>query len=197
VRQPAPGDTRPPMSDAPLTSDERDALKWGSRLTLLIGVMSLIAGVIVLLKPDDSLETLAVVSGIFVLLDGIFDLLASLSRGTENRGLAAILGIVSVIVGILLIRHPIGGVTAIALLLASWLVAAGIVRLIYAFERPEHRLRGIFVAFILGAAGVVIVASPHIGFATLALFAGIGFIGYGMGMLALGLGLHALRRATP
>ncbi|HET7427055.1 MAG TPA: DUF308 domain-containing protein [Gemmatimonadales bacterium] len=184
------------MEASPLTPGELHELTWGWWLAIVLGVLSMVAGAIVLAKPSDSLETLAVVSGIFVLLDGIFELVAALSSRTENRGLAAILGVVSVIVGMLLIRHPIGGVTAIALLLASWLIAAAIVRLVFAFERPEHRVRGIIVAVALGAAGILIVASPNIGYATLALFAGLGFIAYGAGMIALGWAMHTVRRVS-
>jgi uncharacterized membrane protein HdeD (DUF308 family) len=184
------------MATAPLTSGEVKELTWGWWLTLIVGGLSIVAGVIVLLKPDDSLPTLAVISGIFVLVDGIVELVAALSSRTENRGLLAILGVVSVIVGILLIRHPIQGVTAIALLLASWLIAAAIVKLVLAFERPEHRLRGVLVAVVLGIAGIAIVASPNIGYATLALFAGLGFLLYGMTMIVLGVAMRAVRRAA-
>jgi uncharacterized membrane protein HdeD (DUF308 family) len=188
--------TRHTVEASPLTPGEVHELTWGWWLAVVLGVMSMVAGAIILAKPSDSLPTLAVVSGIFVLVDGIFALIGALTGRAESRGLAAILGVVSVIVGMLLIRHPIGGVTAIALLLASWLIAAAIVRLVFAFERPEHRVRGILVAAALGAAGVLIVASPHIGYATLALFAGLGFIAYGAGMIAVGLGLRAVRRVT-
>ena len=43
-------------------------------------------------------------------------------------------------------------------------------------------------------AGIVIVASPNIGLATLALLVGIAFIINGIGLLALGRGLHEVRR---
>ena len=103
------------------------------------------------------------------------------------------LGVLSVVVGLLLIRHPIQGVTAVALLLGVWLVAAGVVRLIGAFEDPEHRGRRIVSAAVLGVAGVIIVASPHIGYATLALIAGLGFIAYGLSLLVLGWSLRVVR----
>lgn len=156
----------------------------------LAGVISVIAGIIVVAKPSDSLETLAVVSGIFVLLDGIVALVEALGHGTESRGLVAILGVVSVVVGILLIRHPVAGVTAVALLLGIWLIAAAVVRLVVAFAVGEHVLRRVVVAVILAIAGIAIVASPHIRYATLALIAGIGFIAYGAAMVVLGLAMR-------
>jgi len=169
-------------------------LTWGWWLALLLGVLSLIAGIIVILKPSNSLATLAVVAGIFILVDGIIELAAALVGTTENRGLLAVIGALSVIAGVLLIRHPLGGVRAVALLLGIWLIAAGVVRFIAAFEVPEHRLWRIVVALVLAIFGIVIVASPHIGYATLAVITGIGLICYGLSLLALGWAMHAVRR---
>ena len=88
----------------------------------------------------------------------------------------AVIGALSVIAGVLLIRHPLGGVRAVALLLGIWLIAAGVVRLIAAFAYPGHRIWRIGAALVLGLFGIVIVSAPHIGYATLALIAGICFI---------------------
>jgi uncharacterized membrane protein HdeD (DUF308 family) len=162
-------------------------------LVALMGVLSVVAGIVVLAKPGDSLATLAVIAGIFILVDGLMELIAALAGRTEGRGLVAVLGVLSVVVGLLLIRHPIHGVTAVALVLGVWLVAAGVVRFIGAFEDPERRGWRIVSAVVLGAAGVVIVASPNIGYATLALIAGLGFIAYGLSLLVLAWGLRVVR----
>ena len=125
-------------------------------------MLSVVAGVIVLFKPGSSLATLAVIAGIFLLVDGILELIASFMRTTPNRGLVALLGVVTAIVGVLLIRHPIAGVTAVALLIGIWLIAMGVIRFATAFDEPGTAagdLRGI-VELI---AGIVIVANPDIG----------------------------------
>jgi uncharacterized membrane protein HdeD (DUF308 family) len=186
------------MNESELTQEEVRAATWGWWLLLLIGTLSIAAGVIVISKPSNSLEVLAVVAGIFVLLDGIFEIAYALRRSSQNRGVVAVLGVLSAIIGILLIRHPISGVTAVALLLGLWLVAIGVVRFIAAFETHERRISNLIVAAVEVIAGVVIVANPHIGFATLALIAGIAFIVNGVGMFVLGWAMHTLRReATP
>jgi uncharacterized membrane protein HdeD (DUF308 family) len=162
-------------------------------LVALMGVLSVVAGVVVLAKPGDSLATLAVITGIFILIDGLAELVMALFTRREGRGLVAVLGVLSAIVGLLLIRHPIQGVTAVALLLGVWLVAAAVVRLVGAFEDPARRGRRLAAAAVLGLAGVVIVASPNIGYATLALITGLGFIAYGVSLLVLGWGLRVVR----
>ena len=156
---------------------------------MFVGLLSIAVGVIVLLKPSDSLVTLSVIAGIFILVDGAFDLGASFYRRTENRGLAAVVGVVSIVVGVLLIRHPISGVLAVALLIGIWLIAAGVVRVVRAFDR-EHRAWNIVVGLLEAAAGIVLVSTPSISFATLALLVGIAFIVNGVGQFALGWLLH-------
>src|SRR5262245_26035936 len=117
-----------------------EAATWGWWLVLLTGLLSGVVGVIVLFQPGESLATLAVIVGIFLLLDGSLELASSFMRSTPNRGMAALLGVLSAVVGVLLIRHPIGGVAAVALLIGIWLIAAGVIRFATAFDEPEHRV---------------------------------------------------------
>jgi uncharacterized membrane protein HdeD (DUF308 family) len=180
------------MSREALTNEEiheSTRIWW---LFMLAGLVSIAAGVIVLLKPSNSLATLAVITGIFVLVDGAFDLVASFSRRTENRGLSALVGVVSIVVGVLLIRHPVSGVLAVALLIGIWLIAVGVVRVVRSFDKA-HRGWNIVVGVIEATAGIVIVSTPPIAFTTLALLVGIAFIANGLGQFALGWIMHALR----
>jgi len=108
--------------------------------------------------------------------------------------MVALLGVLTAIVGVLLIRHPIQGIVAVALLIGIWLIAVGVVRIVAGFELDEHRGWNIFAGMVEVIAGIVIVSSPNIGFATLALLVGIAFIVNGVGMFALGWNLHTLRR---
>ena len=170
---------------------EAAALWW---LLALVGVLSVVAGVIILVKPGDSLATLAVIAGIFLLVDGIFELASSFMSSTRNRGMVALFGAVTAIVGVLLIRHPVGGVTAVALLIGLWLIVIGVIRFATAFDEYEHRGWYFFAGVLELIAGIVIVANPDIGYATLAILVGIGFIINGIGLVALGWGLRAVKR---
>lgn len=170
-------------SDARRALREISALWW---LTLLVGMLSIIAGIIVLARPSKSLAAIAVITGIFVLLDGIVTLVAALVRTTDNRGLAALVGVVNLVIGVLLIRHPTKGVLAIALFIGIWLIAMGAVRLVLAFDTHGHRGWRIVVAVVDLIAGIVLVSSPSIGVATLALFVGLALIVNGASFAALG-----------
>ena len=63
-----------------------------------------------------------------------------------------------------------------------------------AFDEYEYRAWYAFAGVVELIAGIVIVANPDIGYATLAILVGIGFIINGIGLGALGWGLHEARR---
>jgi uncharacterized membrane protein HdeD (DUF308 family) len=182
------------MIDQDLARSDVRAATGGWWLLVLIGVLSIAVGVTILAKPGDSLSTLAVIAGIFLLVDGILELAASLMHGVGSRGMVALFGALTVIVGVLLIRHPIQGIAAIALLIGIWLIAVGVVRFVAAFDAIEQRGWKIVAGLVQMIAGIVIVSDPNIGFATLALLVGIAFIVNGLSMLGLGWSMHTIRR---
>jgi uncharacterized membrane protein HdeD (DUF308 family) len=168
------------------------APSWGWWLLVLVGLVSGAAGVILVLKPSHSLATLSVVFGIFLLIDGIVDVIASFSRAEENRALAAIVGLLAIVIGILLIRHPTTAVSAIGLLIGIWLVAAGAMRLLWAISSGGGILR-ILIALLEIVVGVIVVSDPHIGYATLAILLGIWLIINGLAWIGLGVAVRAAR----
>lgn len=157
-----------------------------------IGLLSIVAGVIVLIKPGDSLKTIAVIVGIFVACDGVIALIAALRSSTEGRGLLALVGVLGLVVGVILIRHPVKGITAVALLFGIWLVAVGVIRLVQSFEADRHRVWAVIVALVEIIAGIVIVSSPGIGLATLAILIGVSLIVNGASVVVLGVMLRGL-----
>jgi uncharacterized membrane protein HdeD (DUF308 family) len=69
-----------------------------------------------------------------------------------------------------------------------------VIRLATAFDGNDHPGWYAVAGVVELIAGIVIVANPDIGFATLALLVGIGFIINGVGLAALGWALAGARR---
>jgi uncharacterized membrane protein HdeD (DUF308 family) len=178
-----------------VTQHEAREPAWAWWVVLVIGVLSVVAGVILVFKPSDSLATLAVIFGIFLLIDGIGELIASFGRTVENRGLAAILGVLGIVIGIALIRHPFHGVTAIGLLIGIWLVAAGVVGLVRTLVVGTNLLLGVIVALLELVVGIVIVSDPHIGYSALAIITGIWLILSGLATVALAVAIRSAARS--
>jgi uncharacterized membrane protein HdeD (DUF308 family) len=169
------------------------APSWGWWLLVLIGIVSVVAGGILVAKPSHSLATLSVIFGIFLLIDGIVDVASSFGRGEENRALTAIFGLLAIVIGILLIRHPTSAVSAIGLIIGIWLVAAGALRLLRAFAFGGHVVLRVLIALLEIVVGVIVVSDPHIGYATLAILLGIWLIINGLAWIGLGIVVRAAR----
>lgn len=160
-------------------------------LLVLTGLLSLVAGVVVLIEPQRSLLTLTVVAGIFVIVDSGLEVIYAIATGSGFG--PALLGVLGVVIGILLVRYPIHSVMWVALLLGIWLVALGVQRLVVTIQADRNTWSTVVATFEI-IAGVVIVSSPHIGVSTLAVIVGISFILNGFGMAFFGLTLRTLRR---
>jgi uncharacterized membrane protein HdeD (DUF308 family) len=180
-----------------VSESEVERVTWAWWLVVAVGALSAVAGIVILFKPGDSLATLAAIAGIFLLADGVLELLVSLLRSTHNRGTVALFGVISSIAGVILIRHPIGTVEAVALVVGIWLIAAGVIRLATAGEDSARRGWHALAGGLELIAGIVIVANPEIGFVTLALLTGIGFILNGLGVSALGWSMREVEREMP
>lgn len=179
------------MSESSISREQLKEVTGAWWLLLALGALSIAAGLVVLARPSHSLTTLAVVFGVFVLCDSVYELVGSIFA--ERNAVGALLGGLGAVVGILLIRHTLHGVLAVGLLIGIWFVAAGAIRLVGALAL-ERRLGNVIVAVLEIVAGVVIVSSPHVGFTTLALLVGISLLLNGLAVAALGLTIRTLQR---
>ena len=114
----------------------------------------------------------------------------------------ALLGLVSIVVGILALAYPDITLLALGLFFGINLLFAGILWVMVGVDEDSGgggRALRLIVGFlaILGvigiAAGIIIVANPDIGLETLALLAGIAFIVRGTVELIAGFALRSLR----
>ncbi len=156
-------------------------------LFLLFGLLTLAAGIIVLVWPSISLQTIAVVVGIFLLIDGVFELVASIAgKGEHGRGLVAVLGVISIIAGLVLVKHPFSVLNAFIVIVGIWFVVSGVIRFAGAFSESENRGTNIAVGLLDVAAGIIVLVWPNVGLATLAIIIGIVLIMRGIAFTAAG-----------
>ncbi|MDQ3613162.1 MAG: DUF308 domain-containing protein, partial [Chloroflexota bacterium] len=91
------------------------------------GLFAILFGVITLLWPDITVFALVTIFGAFVMLDGLIEIWVGFAnRGREQHWWSdALLGVVSVIIGVIAIGWS--GITAIAAMyvIASWMIVLG------------------------------------------------------------------------
>ena len=142
-------------------------------LFVLFGVVTLGVGVFFVVSPHETLSTFTVIAGIFLLVDGVLALVASILNKGEGRGLLALIGVLSVLAGLVLIKKPFDTLVVFTLIVGVWFVAAGIVRFVVALASPEGRGGNIVTAILDLIAGIVILSWPDLSLATLAVIIGI------------------------
>ena len=161
-------------------------------LPALFGVVTFGVGVFFVVSPHETLSTFTVIAGIFLLFDGVLAIFGSIFGNGEGRGLLALIGVLSAIAGLVLIKKPFDTLVAFTLIVGVWFVVAGIVRFVVALGSPEGRGGNILTAILDLIAGTLILAWPDLGLATVAVIIGIVLIMRGALFIVAGWQLHKL-----
>ena len=161
-------------------------------LPALFGVVTFGVGVFFVVSPHETLSTFTVIAGIFLLFDGVLALFGSIFGKGDGRGLLALIGVLSAIAGLVLIKKPFDTLVAFTLIVGVWFVVAGIVRFVVALGSPEGRGGNFLTAILDLIAGALILAWPDLGLATVAVIIGIVLIMRGALFIVAGWQLHKL-----
>jgi uncharacterized membrane protein HdeD (DUF308 family) len=171
-----------------------DPAKWW--IVALLGLISIIAGVLALAYPDITLLVLGLIVGVnLVLIGAIWVAVATIEdHSPGGRVLRMIVGFLATLAGLVCLVRPGAGVLVLLIALSFWFIITGMADLARALEEGEHRVISAVLGVIGIAAGVVIVGDPDIGVNTLALLAGIAFIVRGTVELMAGLYMRTVSR---
>jgi uncharacterized membrane protein HdeD (DUF308 family) len=180
-----------PSTDFPAAAAAANA--W--QATLALGVVTLVLGLIVTFFPSTSLNVIAVLFGILMILSGLFHLIRVFGSNEAHRVWLGISGLLLVVIGVVLLRHLHLTVALAGLIIGvSWIVQ-GVTALIVSFSGGSREGRGwwILFGFVSLIGGIVITAVPVESVTALAILVGIWFIIQGLFEIAGGFMLrHAV-----
>ena len=153
---------------------------------IVLGALTLILGVIVAFHPTGSLNVIAVLLGIMMLLSGLFHLIRVLDPRERNRVWLGITGLLFIVIGVILIRHLHLTRALIGLVIGVTWVVQGLTAFIggIAGGVREGRAWWIFFGALSLIAGIVVVATPDSSLNVLAVLFGIWFIVMGITEIA-------------
>jgi len=167
---------------------------WG--WILAFGVITLLAGLAVLIWPGRTLVVIAVLFGIQLIVTGIFRFVAAFASDDLTGGsrvLLALLGAFSLIIGLYAVRHVLITLVALALLLGIFWVVNGAVELFAALAHREMQGRGwtAFMGIFSILAGLVVLAYPGISLVALAVFRSVWLLLFGLMEITLAVRIRA------
>ncbi len=166
--------------------------------TLFLGVLTLILGVIVSFHPTGSLNVLAVLLGVLMILSGIFHLIRVFDPAEPHRVWLGIAGLLFIVIGVVLIRHLHLTRSLIGLIIGITWIVQGLAALIGGISGGAREGRAWWIIFgvVSLIAGIVVAAAPASSLTALAVLLGIWFIIMGLFEITGAFMLrHALRAA--
>jgi uncharacterized membrane protein HdeD (DUF308 family) len=163
--------------------------------SIVRGIIAIIFGVLALFWPLATAVALAILVGIFALVDGIIDLVDAIRfRGSPGVGMRVFLGIVSLLFGALVLFWPQISLAVLAVLVAIWAILIGALQII-ANVSLRRQSGGSWVWGVIAGAlgvvfGIVVLIWPKAGVVTLIWLLGIWAIVFGIVLIVLGLQLR-------
>ncbi len=151
------------------------AASW--QATLFLGVVTLILGLIVSFHPSGSLNVIAVLLGILMIISGIFHLIRVFDNTEPHRVWLGIAGLLFIVIGVVLIRHLHLTIGIIGLIIGITWIVQGLVLLIGGLSGGSREGRGwwIFFGIVSLIAGIVVASAPVSSVNVLAVLIGIWF----------------------
>jgi len=162
---------------------------WG--WILFFGIVTALAGIVTIAWPDKTILVVAVLFAVQILVGGIFNLLRAVADSGESGGyriLLAVLGVFSIIVGVLCLQDVAQTTAVLILLLGAYWIVHGVIEALVAIADRNTPNRGLQItAGAIGAiAGIVVLSYPIESITTLAIILGIWLLMYGIMMIMLG-----------
>jgi len=149
---------------------------------LFLGVVTLILGLIVTFHPTTSLNVLAVLLGILMILSGLFHLIRVFDPRERHRVWLGIAGLLFIVIGVILIRHLHLTRSIIGLVIGITWIVQGLIALIGGISGGVREGRAWWIIFgvVSLIAGIVVVSAPASSLDVLAVLLGIWFVVMGI-----------------
>jgi uncharacterized membrane protein HdeD (DUF308 family) len=176
-------------------------LPGGWLAELVLGLATLVLGLIVAAHPTHSLTVLASLIGILMIISGVWHVVRSFHGTGDHRMWRAIGGVLFFLAGIFLLRHTGVTLSIIGLFAGFAFIIAGIAALAEALGHHHDLMVRIFAAvfgLLCLAAGIAAIVTPIHSLTRLAIVLGWAFAAMGIlhivGAIA---SRHALRKQPP
>ena len=118
----------------------------------LSGILFIIAGIMCLASPEATLLSLAWILGFLTLLSGIFSLYFYLRgfSGASGSGFVLLSAIADIIIGIIFLANQVFVAAAIPFVFAAWILFAGMLAVIHAFDFKRAGFVNWYLLLIFG-----------------------------------------------
>jgi uncharacterized membrane protein HdeD (DUF308 family) len=133
-----------------------ETLKRHWWVPVIRGIAAIVFGVIAFTHPVMAIATLVLFFGAWVLIDGIFRIVAAIRhRGSDpDWAWQLVIGIIGIIVGLLTFHAPRVTALALVIYIAAWALMIGASEIVMAVKL-RHEIKGEWFLILMGLASIV------------------------------------------
>jgi hypothetical protein len=167
-------------------------------LSLIVGILFLLFGFWILKTPLESYVTLALLFGVVFLVNGIFEIIFSISNRKEidNWGWILAGGIIDLLFGIVLASNVGLSMAVLPFYVGFMLLFRSVAAIGYAFDLKGFGIRDWYWLLLLGILGLlfsfIMIWNPVFGGMTIIIWTALAFITYGIFRIILAFKLRRL-----
>jgi uncharacterized membrane protein HdeD (DUF308 family) len=168
---------------------------------IIRGVLGIIFGLIALFAPIATAVVLAIVIGVWAIVDGVFDIVEAIRhRGSSSMALRIVLGAVSILFGILVLVWPGMSLGILVIFVGIWAIIIGVLQIMASVRNRAVPNSG-WVWGIIGGAlailfGILVLIRPGAGLVSIIWIIGIWAIVWGITLIVLGVQLRRAANTT-
>jgi uncharacterized membrane protein HdeD (DUF308 family) len=178
-------------------SDTVEIARWWWSF-LLRGVLAIVFGILVFVSPPTlTIEVLVLFVGAWMLVDGVFDIVAAFQTRERERSwwLALLEGVAGIVAGLIALIFPALAADVFLLLISAWAIVTGVIEIVTAI-RMREQISGEFWLALAGVAsiafGLLLFLFPVTGALTILWLIGGYAIAFGIMLILLGWRLRGI-----
>ena len=158
------------------------------------GILSILLGLIAIFWPEVAFASLVLIVGVFALVNGVIAIISAFTSNakSENWWWLILEGALGILLGAITIFQPQAMARVWLILIAAWLIVAGIFEVITAIAIRKV-IEGEFWMILAGVVsvlfGFLLLASPSLGIAAIGIIIGLFAILFGIIFILLAIGL--------
>jgi uncharacterized membrane protein HdeD (DUF308 family) len=163
---------------------------------LILGLVSILAGILAIVYPDITLLALGIFIGVSLMFVGAMDIVEAIAGDPGSRALSAITGVLALLAGLVCLRRPGESLLALVIVLGFYLIVTGVIKFVRAFAQLEDRALLLGLALLDIIIGIVILSLPKLGLVTLAVLFAVSLLARGVFSVVIAFKLRGERNTA-
>ncbi len=161
----------------------------------LLGIITIVFGVVLTFKPGKSVHAIAVIFGIWLLILGIVRLVQAIGAASERTGLLVV-GILAILIALLVLFHTKATVAVLGFIVGIFWTVGGVAQVLYGFSAKEGEVSWpiVILGCIAMVVGILCLVYPSLSLSIMCVIIGLGMIVYGIVEIVVSLHARTLKK---